>query len=295
MNNPTLRSLLDDVRSLLGNSVHRRLKMRSRDQRNNTGVDNTELLYTVHLELVADTSAQVLRHHAAASARVSKRGLERPGRNTTSNDLLVGLVLRARRGLDGVVHGKFLGRPVSAVELRQSDHDVGVNGVLEGVPLHDGVGGRVRVVERDGATRQRLVVRYAGETDGLDNNLADSGVALGELVSEDLALLHETGHELLVRGIAGGQEVGGNLRTELGDSLREASVKLLQSHEDEAVGFPNGVRAGAILLVLLVSGLVEGGIGVERVLILWVHVLEVEVHVVGDMVLEVGAYSREVL
>lgn len=68
---------LDPIRCPLGDSVHQTLHVRSGKQREDTGVDNPQVVDTVDLELRVDNAALLLRQHRA-SANGVVLSLEKP-------------------------------------------------------------------------------------------------------------------------------------------------------------------------------------------------------------------------
>jgi hypothetical protein len=85
----------DNIRCLLRNSVHSRLQMRRRYQRNDARVDYAQLPYAINCEIAAYTSTQTLRHHGAGARHVCEGSRETVLLDKRIDDLIIRLKLRA--------------------------------------------------------------------------------------------------------------------------------------------------------------------------------------------------------
>ena len=63
-------SLLDDIRCLLANSVHRRLNMLCRYDGNDGGIDDGQTLNSIEKELLGNTATYIFGHYSASANRM---------------------------------------------------------------------------------------------------------------------------------------------------------------------------------------------------------------------------------
>lgn len=129
----------------------------------------------------------------------------------------------------------------------------------------------------------------------LDHNLANSSLILRKLLCQDVALVLETGKELLIPGVMLRQKVGRDLKPDLPNRFLEASIEMLEGNEDKSIGLSCRVWATGVPQVLLVCALVECGLSVQSSHVFRRQSLEVEVHVVCNMALEIRAHGSQVL
>lgn len=70
---------------------------------------------------------------------------------------------------------------------------------------------------------------------------------------------------------------------------------MLEGEENEAMGFTDGIGTAVVFEVLVVCCFFERFVCVEGALVFGVEVLKVKVHVVCDVILEVGTHGVEFL
>ena len=232
--------------------------MGSRDKRHDTSIHNAQILNPINEQLVADHTAQVLRKHSRGTRSVAKGRRDATSGIERSNDLVVGLSRGAGRELKGREGGELLAGPVLPVPADHGEQDVLVDGVLQRVPLYDGVAVLVPGVEGDGAAGQGALEGGEREARGRHGELADCGVVAGVELGDDGLLGFEAGGEGFAGLVECGQEVGCLLGLELLDERLVGRGDLWEGQEGEGVAVRDGVRAGLLGLVLCPCGCVIG-------------------------------------
>jgi hypothetical protein len=213
-----LRPGLDDLSSLLTNTVHGSLEMARGNDGNDRGINNRKMLSTVDHQLVADTATVPLRHHGAGARRVSKSRAQHRLRKQGVVNILIRSVLSTRDSLGDLLAGELRAGPHGTEESQTNRHDHTVNGVDESVV--DDVGRTVGVlgVNVDSTAGQRLLNSdEAVAAISRDGELGDGGVSAGEDVGDDGALLGESAGKLLVGLVDAGEVVGGFLAAQTAD------------------------------------------------------------------------------
>lgn len=146
-----LSPFLNDISGLLSDTIHSRLQMARRYDRDNRRIHDRQMLRSIYHQFIVHTAAQLLLHHRARARRVRKRRRQRRLRQKRRVDVFVSDVLCAGNCFRNFVSSKLRTRPHAAEEAQADGHDVAVNGVDEGVEGHGRGSGGVAGVEIDGA------------------------------------------------------------------------------------------------------------------------------------------------
>ncbi|KAG7047546.1 glucose oxidase [Colletotrichum scovillei] len=149
-------SSLNNITHLLSNSIHSLLRIRPRQIRHHTRIDNTQPPDPIHLQPLINNPSQRPRHHSRRPDGVKRRRANHPPhslaqrlvtRNIRPRNRLHGRVARQRRGLEKVP-------PREADEL---DLHGEVGGIAQRAVVYDGLREEgVAGVEGDCAARERV-------------------------------------------------------------------------------------------------------------------------------------------
>ena len=175
------------------------------------------------------------------------------------------------------------------VPVQQLDHDLGLDRVRQRVPLHDRHVLRVRVVQRDGAARQRLLEGHGAVAPCLDGDLARRGFVAEQGFHDQLALLLEAREQRGVLAVCGWEMRCRVLESNARGEVLVLGRELLEGQEGGGVGASYGPGALARGLVLRLCGGEERGVVEYGILVRPCLVRKVEGHSIDRVVLEVGS------